>query len=287
MFEQLGASEEFKEAAEQLQKHCNHPSQDSARARGECTVDNEFMRLLRSPRRHLHTLVQRALMHLEDAEDVIKATNGEVPEYSAYVEAAFSHYRASSFRYRQGIHNSRIELNPSSAIWDGRGFSKSAASVLGIVAPNYANLIGFGRSGDVPSELSTGRSRETSITAGWRPIVVRTAEQISLNSTVELSRYRDLTTTEGRKWDVAWGGSVGTHAWTIPFFSYTEVGLLRSHHILSQESKPVDGPFSVYHVTGRMLGDKVQLSARWADGRAWSASLGLSDLNGLLYWWLR
>jgi hypothetical protein len=113
VLERLADDEQVKEAAQSLAEWCDAKGNADAKQHGECTADKEFAALVRSPRKQMHRLVERALTNLQDAEDSIKDRPGDEPQHSAWVEAAFMQYRAASFRYRTGFRGKRFEVNPS------------------------------------------------------------------------------------------------------------------------------------------------------------------------------
>jgi hypothetical protein len=275
-------------AARWLRDWCNDPAHANERRLGRCSSDDAFVELVEQPRQHLHGIVQRALNNLDDAENAIRDRGKGEREYSAFTELAYAQYRASSFRYRRGIRRSRIEINPSSAVWDARSFSRFAGSLLvGTLAPNYLTLLGFGQlSGDADAHYSR-RVRATSITWGWRPIVVRPHEMFYLSVPLEVSRFGQTSDPDHRRSSVTSGITVGTHVWTLPWFSSLDAGVLFGEHVVNQEPDRERGYRPIASVSGRLFTEKLQVTARWAPSRGWSAGFGLADLNGLLYWWVR
>ncbi len=290
MLDKLASDTAFKNAAQRLRAWCNRNPQH--KDKGECSADDEFKDLLESPRRYLNALAERALNNLEETEDYIKESRPDLPEHSAAVEAVFSQYRAATFRYRTGIKGTGLEMNPSSARVDFRGASRKLGSAFAVAMPNYVNFLGAGRVRDCSVGCGDDHVlKATAVTGGWRPLLWRPAEELYVTSRFELSKYQDQTDTSrpGRKyWDTGFGLSVGSNVWTPKGFSSIELGVIGTRHIVNQELQGVpDKRIGVLHLTGRTFTEKVQFDVRWRKGRAITASVGISDVNGILYWWLR
>jgi hypothetical protein len=178
-------------------------------------------------------------------------------------------------------------------LWDTKSKSRVAGSLLNVVFPNYLSLVGFGWSEHASATPGINRVRSTSPIWGWRPLLVRTWEPVYLTTLTEVSWYREATQTSlgDRRPQMTFGGSVGTTVWTIPIpkvsLTSLEIGGVYTRHVLHQESTPVPRPFWAWNVTGRLLSEKIYVNLRGAPNRALATSVGFSDLNGLLYWWLR
>lgn len=286
----LSKNTPFREAADSLLGLCR-----SAQLKlGECSVDKEFVRLVKSPKRYLHSLAERALENLEHAEDRIKETRKDLPEHSAMVEAAFSQYRSSTFRYRSGILGKRLEINPSSARLDFSSLSRGAGTVLlGTMMPHSVSFLGTGRVLDCRLTCER-RAKATAIAAGWRPLVVMPTEHFYLAMKVEFSLFEDLSQLDtlrhglpSKQRDWAKGAAVGTSVWTLPGMSSMEIGVLWSKHLVNEELQQVGDALPQVHFTGRLLGERLQLDVRVGRHQNWSAGVGIADVNGILYWLVR
>ena len=255
------------------------------RARGACVASEEFVRFIENPTAHLNTLVDRALRNLQDAEDALKDRYDGMPQYSAWTELAHMTYRAHDYRYRRGL-----EINPSSALWDGTKASRFAGSFfLGGLAPNYIVFWGRGRSAAVrtPSDSGFRRTQGVSSAFGWHPLVYHTGKGISVASVLEVSSFDDYTASRRKRYDLAPGIGVMSHGPLLPLaLSSIELSLLTSRHTLKSIADGF-GYEPVVQLTGRALFDKVQIGVRTSRRRGTAVQLGISDVNGILYWILR
>ncbi len=272
-------------AAEALRDWCEKKSNEKTEQRGECSSDDQFVALLESPRRALNALAERALRNLDDVENAIKDRKSGQKDYSAFTEAAISQYRSATFRYRRGIHGSGLEINPSTAVWDGRGVSRFLGSFLiGVLAPNYVSLVGGGKLAGDAGEPSGNRLNPS---LGWRPLVFRPWEQLYLSVPAELSWVATMDSVGHRRTSVSAGLTIGTNVWTPKGFSSIDLGVLMGDNVLNQERERPNEYFPIASLSGRLFSERIQVTTRWSPELGWSASFGLADVNGLLYWWNR
>jgi hypothetical protein len=114
---------------------------------------------------------------------------------------------------------------------------------------------------------------------------------VFLGSQLELSlrdyRFSD-TFKSGEPW--GWGVSVGSFA--IKSFAAVEVGAMRLPQPTADRLVPVsrwEGSHAnpwVGRAAFRVGADKVQITVL-AKKRVFTVGLGLNDVNGLIFWWLR
>ncbi len=262
---QLAGNNELYAAAATLGGRC------AAAAAAPCHVDQPFLDLLDAPRRHVYLLAKKAIENIEHGEDALKGQEPPLKEYSAWVEAAFSLFRASTLKYRNGIKGSRVELNMSTGRWDNGHLLASAANV---VLPNYVTW-------------APGKPLEDPVTLGWRPLTVPLTEQLFVSTNVEVSMrhppVRQLTWAR-RTAHLAYGATFGSFAWHPLGTTTVEAGVYRMPTLMAAATGS-DSTWAA-RVSGRWVSDKV-FGAVAANRSSITVQVGLSDLNGLVYWWLR
>lgn len=270
----------FMRVARKLSERCERHEMLEARLRGECHVDAEFIALMGSPPRHLHTLVTRAFVNLQAAEDSIKGRPGDLQQLSPFTELGHLAYRALDWRYRSGL-----EINASSAVWDGTTWWRVFGSIAAWLTPNYV-IGGRGVSRHTPPAVTVSRTNWQSLTLGWHPLTWHNVGPFALTTNLEYSPYFEFTARRRKHHEAAPGVSLITHQWHPPGTSSLEGGVLWSRHVLRTVTEPpVQKP--VLHLTARTLFDKVQLGFRFAPDRGWAVNAGISDVNGMLYWAFR
>lgn len=258
----LAADDDVYRAAAALLERC------SASA---CHMDRPFVDLLEGPRRYVYRLAKKAIENMEHGEEGLRALDPPPHEYSAWVEAAFSFFRASTMRYRDGIKRLRVELNMSTGRWDSEHLLASAANT---VLPNYVTW-------------APGKKGEDPVTLGWRPLTVPLTDAVYIGSSMELSvRQPPISefTWTGRREHLAWGASVGTFAWHPARTTSVEIGAYKMSRRMA-DAVGSEGRWSI-RTSGRWLGDKV-LGAVAVNRSSFTVQLGLSDLNGIVYWIVR
>jgi len=282
----LGRNDRALAAARRLRDWCNRPAQRDVRRRGECSADDELVDLLEDYRRHLHVLVTRALRHLDEGERRIVASQQGDKDYTWATTLALAQYGSFSYRYRRGLGGTGIEINPSSARVETGSASALLRSVaIGVLVPNYLLFLGGGFPlGDVDAPASDVRARSIALGAGWRPLVVRLAQPFYLAMPLEYSTYAVNVDPEDRHHDLAFGVGLGTHAPPIQLASSLEAGVLWSRHLFNLEPDRALPRRPILNLSMRLLAERFQLSARFNPSLGWTMGVGLSDVNGLLYW---
>ena len=238
---------------------------------GECFVDQDFVDLVNNPDQRVYQFMKKALENLENAEDSIKNKNEnskgaiKAPEFSAWIETAFALFRADTLKYRRGIHNSGIELNLSTGRFD---LHHKFASVVGVIMPNY-----------VQAAWTSGLSNDPFI-IGWRPVSWLPGRATYVSTSLELATQRNHVSLTP-------GVSLGTfQKWMGPLSS-SEIGVAWLGDTRRRED--LTDRRAQARVSLRFLSDKIQVTW-WQDVtrlRNHSFGIGISDVNGVLYWILR
>lgn len=80
---------------------------------------------------------------------------------------------------------------------------------------------------------------------------------------------------------------MGFRALILPKMSSLEVGALSAEHVLSHEYASVTGRDLTVTMATRFA-EKLYLGAKWSPDRGtWAVNFGITDVNGLVYWWSR
>jgi hypothetical protein len=235
-----------------------------------CVADESFRDFVRNPERFVVKAMERMLYQLWRVErDIEKADEGQgdAVAWSGIVTLSEIGFQSSiGYRYRRGF-----EPNTSSAPRRGH------ARVLAALVPNYASF-----------SLGSG-----GFELGYRPMV-HLSNSVAVGATVAPFHLV--------------GNAVGdrnTHRWVIGptvhwkrtdiFFS----GLSTGVELFGRwgEGPPAAGSDHVWAlpVTAYLLADKVRIGLRFIpdndsevqSGSTVGLTLGLSDMNGVLYWVLR
>ncbi|MBK9240520.1 MAG: patatin-like phospholipase family protein [Acidobacteria bacterium] len=220
-----------------------------------------FVELLKAPRRTVNSLIEEAMGRLHYQETELRR---EQAEYGSWVEAALLVYRGQSYRYRTGL-----KWNPSSGHVEGGSFQGFAASAANIALPNYVTVGMFG-----------DKERRPQLTFGWRPLVWRPSEKFYLGSVVEFANL-DERTLQWRQ--NTYGFTLGSYAVPLPVAKSLELGWLSTRVAGGDRDHFLSATF-------RMLADKVHVNVRVKTarpGRAVYVNAGISDVNGLFFWWFR
>lgn len=99
-------------------------------------------------------------------------------------------------------------------------------------------------------------------------------------------RFRDVDAASP-KLATDWrnGVSITSRRWTLPLTSATEIGVLHGRALYRDQVR-TNREIALY-LQGRLAADKLQAGVRFLTERGWQATVGLSDLGGLFYWWTR
>lgn len=122
---------------------------------------------------------------------------------------------------------------------------------------------------------------------GWRPVTLPLSTSFFLSSAVELSLRQPLPkrfSWKRRDEHVAFGASVGTFSWHPLGASTLEAGVVRMPPSMV-ESVESQSPWAA-RLSGRWAADKVMGAVTFNTTSA-AVQVGISDLNGIFYWWLR
>ena len=220
-------------------------------------IDPALEELLKRPETRVNSIIEKALNRLHAAEESLQGTQ---PEMNSWVEAALLFYRGQSYRYRKGL-----KVNPSSGQGD---LTDGFASIVNIVTPNYVTLGLIGPSQSRPQ-----------YTLGWRPLVIRPWQGLYIGSVFEFSNLEDRRL----QWkDNALGATIGSYALKFPLISSAELGYVQTRFRLKGGDHLASASF-------RFLADKFHFNVRWKPrgDDEWFVNLGISDVNGLLYWLIR
>lgn len=235
---------------------------DTLRKQGACIVDEAFEELLERPRRKLYTVVRTALDNLELAE-----SQAQTAGRSGIVQMGQSIFRAATYRYRDSVEF----MMSSGRSWDRNGKRGHVASVAGHLAPSYLQWNGISH-------------REDSFVAGWRPLTWLVGDKVFFSSQLELS-LRDLPAWK-------WGGGVSVGTFALPRVAAVEVGVTRLPRPVAERFMPPstwdhDRPGRIAaRLAIRAFADKIQVTMiGWE--KAFSFGVGVNDLNGMLFWWIR
>jgi hypothetical protein len=241
-------------------------------AKGPCHMDETFPKLLKGHRRHIYLLAKKGVENVEHGEEAIHKDEPGAPTYERYVEAAFSLFRSSTFRYRNGIKGSRIEVNMSTGRWD---FDHLLPSLVNVAVPNYL--------------FWTPKHKPlVPVVVGWRPVTVPVATSVFLSSAIEWvpTVTQNERIPEGEKpGRVGYGASIGSFTLRPLKASTVEVGAYYMPEVMAITLGRKDQWTG--RVSARWLADKVSVSVMGHKRGAWAVQLGLSDLNGLAFWLIR
>lgn len=237
-----------------------------------CHVDQTFLALLARPRRHVYLLAKKAVENVEHGEEAVARDEPGAPTYEGLVEAAFSFFRASTFRYRNGIAGKSVELNLSTGRWD---WEHLAPSIANLALPNY--LI-----------WTPGHRPTVPVVVGWRPVTLTFGTRVFMSTSLEWAPTRTRNeriepgTEPGR---VGLGASVGSFAWRPLKATTIEAGVYHMPEVMTRTLGWQDQWAG--RVSARWFSDKLTLGVVGRKRGEWAVQLGLSDLNGIVYWWLR
>lgn len=266
---------------------CERCRADSvARHEGRCVVDERFLDLITDAPRAIDALARMALRNLQDAEDKVQESGTGQRDYGAWTELALMTYLGRNYRYRHGF-----EVNPSSAAWDFSRTSRKFGSVLGKVLPYSVSVGGRGVARGDPPPQTFSKTQPSPTTWTWHPLALHGVGPTTVSWVAEGTRYAQWR-AHGTRWDkerrytLAQGLSLSSHALVPPGLTSIEAGVVWSRHLL-RHSADEGARLPVYSLAGRLFEDKVQLTWRWSPQRGWVAQAGVADLNGLVYWWLR
>jgi predicted acylesterase/phospholipase RssA len=251
------------------------------KSHGQCVVDDAFAELLEHPRREVFRIAKDAIYNIELAED--EAYKGGL---SPYVEIASSVFLAATYGYRSGLGKSPFEFFMSSAPrWDGHGWGARIASSVGYIAPSYLHWTHI-------------NDQDDSLAFGWRPLTVIPCkarfwlcDKVFLSSQLELS-LRDYRFSETFKTLEPWGWGVSVGTFAKKSFAAVEIGALRLPSPTADKLMPRSrwkgehaNPW-IGRAAFRFAADKVQVTVL-ARKHVLTVGLGLNDVNGLIFWWLR
>ena len=261
-----------------------------AELESECFVDRRFKELVDHPHYSVYLLAKRALQNLEHAEE--KQPAKESGSYEAVVKGAFMLYRAETFSYRQGYKGFPFEWFLSTAR-SGEFTRVPVRQVLfGYLTPSYI-------------EWTWSNKGKDNAHAGWRPLTFVASEKWFASSLLELS-LNDLTARKLgdcfqfpqvlRRCDQGgFGFSLGTFRPVGPLTklkaTMIEVGPYwpsfnqrQGWEVLPTADQSSRSLF--YRLSARFLADKAQATLVWRKDFI-KLGIGLSDLNGSLFWIFR
>lgn len=233
---------------------------------GACFVDREFKQLIQDREQEVLRLVDRALERLRFGEEQLEKR--KAPQMDGWSETVDMLHRSSSARYRTGWSS----ILPSS--FGPRRFGLNQTGVATIVALLF------------PSHVSVGVLGESDVRPqlllGTRLFEVR-SPLLYVASDLEFPNREDTSWAWSQRTHTA---ALGTYAipWRLPVDSFElqllNVGTLRKVGGGVARSWGVGGGFT-------MAKSKVRVDVRWTKATGTVAQLGISDVRGMLGWWVR
>jgi Patatin-like phospholipase len=242
---------------------------------GRCLFDEHFVELLEHPRHQVYSVMKKAIESIELGEDELESRG--LPDHAALVEWAFSLQRSSTYKYR-----GPVDAVMSSARQNDYSSPRaSVATLVGYLAPGY---IQWTYSGQAPDDASLG----------WRPLTWNLGKDIFLGSTLDLSLRWLSSSSKFTNSQFGYGASIGSYSLPLPLIGakHVDVGPYWMSRPQAAALAGVDftqadrSPRLVVRASARVFADKLQVTALWRP-RHFTMSVGLSDVNGLLFWWIR
>ena len=269
----------FMQLARRACEDCAQAANRRFRQAGECTVDPELYGYLRDPESYLNRLADSMLIRLVRIEEEQPARIPRTDDAQGTAELLAMWFRSSNHRDRRGF-----AINPGSWRWDT---SRPKAKIMSLVAPLLPNSVHFGRGERIalpPGSLLPNTQWANPVFA-WRPLVWQNA-YIHVGMTYEYTRARHPV---GQIWDARdehrTGVTFTSHRWHLPYTSSTSLQLLRGTALLAREERTTPAP--IIELSTRLGADKLLVGVRAMPSRGWQAVIGVTDLGGMLYWWVR